>query len=72
MDKVYDLFKSSMILRGVIALTFTGTACYMYVTGAQVPEGLGLVVGTIVGFFFAGAEAAAVRASHSQPPEPPC
>lgn len=61
MDKLYDLFKSSMILRGIIALTFTGTVCYMYLTGMEVPEGLQLVVGIIIGFFFAGAEAVAIR-----------
>jgi hypothetical protein len=62
MDTLADLFKSSLILRGIIALTFTGTVCYMYLNGQDVPEGLQLAVGTIIGFFFAGAEAASVRA----------
>lgn len=71
METLVDLFKSSMILRGAIALIFTGTACYMMLQGMEIPEGLGLVVGTIVGFFFGGAEAVAVRkASGGEPPAP--
>ena len=72
METVVDLFKSSVILRGAIALTFTGTACYMYLQGMEVPEGLGLVVGTIVGFFFAGVEAVAVRRGQGGSSSGPC
>lgn len=72
MDAIVDLFKSSMILRGIIALLFSATACYMYLQGTQIPEGLGLVVGTIVGFFFGAAEAVAVRKSGSGEPPAPC
>jgi len=63
MDKLYDLLKESVIFQGLLVTMVSGTTCYLYVQGQEVPRELLIIFGTIVGFFFGGkAPAAALRA----------
>ena len=52
MGKFWELFESSVIVSGLIALAMVGVACYLWVTGQEVPDPLFVLLGTVVGFFF--------------------
>ena len=52
MRKFWDLLEESVIVRGIIALSFTACVIYLAVTGKEVPEWLYGFVGLILGFFF--------------------
>lgn len=51
-DKLIDLFKTSALIQGVMALAGFGVICYLAVVGRPVPEILAAIVGTIVGYYF--------------------
>jgi len=50
--KFYELWKSSAIIQGTMALTGFGVICYLSVVGRPIPEILAAIVGTIVGYYF--------------------
>ena len=60
MDKFYDLLRESVIFQGILVVMVSGTVCYLYATGQDVPKELLIIFGTIVGFFFGGKVPAAV------------
>jgi len=47
-----ELWESSAIIQGTMALAATGAIIYLAVTGREVPEVLAGIVGIIVGFYF--------------------
>jgi len=51
-SKFVDLFKSSAIIQGTMALLATGAIVYLAVTDRPIPEILAAFVGTIVGYYF--------------------
>ncbi|MBA7659010.1 hypothetical protein ES703_66973 [subsurface metagenome] len=51
-DKLIDLFKTSALIQGVMALAGFGVICYLAIIGRPIPEILAALVGTIVGYYF--------------------
>ena len=51
-DKLIDLFKTSALIQGAMALAGFGVICYLAIMGRPIPEILAALVGTIVGFYF--------------------
>jgi len=51
-DKIIDLWKSSTLIQGTMALAGFGVICYLAVAGRPIPEILAALVGTIVGYYF--------------------
>ena len=51
-DKLVDLWKSSSLIQGTMALLVTVTICYMEATGKETSPVLVGLVATIVGFYF--------------------
>jgi len=51
-DKFVDLWKSSTIVQGVMALAGFGVICYLAACERPVPEILAAMVGTMIGFYF--------------------
>ena len=51
-SRFIDLWKSSALIQGSMALTGFGVICYLSVVGRPVPEILAAIVGTIVGYYF--------------------
>jgi len=51
-DKLIDLFKTSALIQGAMALAGFGVICYLAIAGRPIPEILAALVGTIVGFYF--------------------
>ena len=51
-DKVIDLWRSSAIVQGLMALAGFGSICYLAITQQPIPELLAALVGTMVGFYF--------------------
>ncbi|MBA7615763.1 hypothetical protein ES703_23049 [subsurface metagenome] len=49
---VGDLWRSSALIQGVLALMFGGTICYLAIQGREAPEVLFALVGTIIGYYF--------------------
>ncbi len=52
-DKLIDLWKSSALIQGVLALMFGATICYLAIVGREIPGILLALIGTIFGFYFA-------------------
>jgi hypothetical protein len=52
MDTLVELFRESVIMRGLLALVVTGAVIYMLLTGMTVPPELYALLGTAWGFFF--------------------
>ena len=50
--KLIDLWKSSAIIQGALALMFGATVCYLAIAGRETPPVLIAMVGAIVGFYF--------------------
>lgn len=50
--KFVDLWKSSALIQGIMALSVTLTICYMEATGRDVSPVLVGLVATIIGFYF--------------------
>lgn len=51
-DKLVDLFKTSALIQGLMALAGFGVICYLAVAGRPIPEILAALVGSIIGFYF--------------------
>ena len=51
-DRVFELFKSSALIQGTMALACTGAIIYLAVVGQDVPEVLVGIVMAVVGFYF--------------------
>jgi hypothetical protein len=49
---VYDLFKSSTIIQGTMAIGVTGTIGYLYIRSMNVPDTLISIVMLILGYYF--------------------
>lgn len=52
MSKFWSLLEKSVVTSGVIAVMLVGTACYCVITGREIPQYLGLALGTVIGYFF--------------------
>jgi len=52
MGKFWSLLEKSVVTSGVIAVMLVGTACYCVITGREIPQYLGLALGTVIGYFF--------------------
>ena len=52
MDKLYSLIERSVLFQGVLVLGMTSAACYLWLTGRNVPDALVNILLVIVGFFF--------------------
>lgn len=53
-DKFWEAFKESYIISGLMALVLTGTACYLWIAGNNVPQELYSLLFAVVGFYFGG------------------
>lgn len=51
-EKLLDLWKSSAIIQGTIALVLTVTVCYMYAEQKPVPVELVGILTLIIGYYF--------------------
>lgn len=51
-SNLIDLWKSSTIIQGLLALMFGGSVCYLAITGQDLPDVLIGMLGTIIGFYF--------------------
>jgi len=49
---VGDLWRSSALIQGALALMFGATICYLALQGREAPEVLFALVGTIIGYYF--------------------
>lgn len=49
---VYELFRSSTLIQGTMALGCTFTIAYLYLTGKVVPDSLVGIVMLILGYYF--------------------
>ncbi len=47
-----DLWRSSALIQGTMALTGFFTICYLCIVGRPVPEILAALVGSIIGYYF--------------------
>jgi hypothetical protein len=59
-DTFWALFKESVIIQALLALLFSSTVCYLFLTGQPVPGELLTLLGTVVGFYFGSKSAAAI------------
>jgi len=50
--QIIDLWKSSALIQGTMALSGFGVVCYLSAVGRPVPEILAALVGTIIGYYF--------------------
>ena len=60
MDMFWALFKESVIIQAVLALLFSSTVCYLFLTAQPVPGELLALLGTVVGFYFGSKSAATI------------
>ena len=51
-NTVGDLWRSSALIQGLLALMFGATICYLAIQGREAPEVLFALVGTIIGYYF--------------------
>lgn len=49
---IADLWRSSALIQGTMALMGFGSLCYLALTGAPTPDILAALVGTIIGYYF--------------------
>jgi len=49
---VGDLWRSSALIQGALALMFGATICYLEITGQRASEVIFALVGTIIGYYF--------------------
>lgn len=66
MSNLHEAFMESVILQAFLAVIFSGTVCYLYATGQDVPEALMGLVGLILGFYFRSKAGAEVRKNIGQ------
>ena len=60
MDTFWTLFKESVIIQALLALLFSSTVCYLFLTAQPVPGELLALLGTVVGFYFGSKSAATI------------
>lgn len=48
----YELFKTSSVIQGTLAVMIMATICYMYAVGRAVPVELIGIVSLIIGYYF--------------------
>ena len=51
-DQFVELWESSSVIQGTMALACTGAVIYLAVVGREVPQLLVGIIGTIIGFYF--------------------
>jgi len=51
-EKFLDLWKSSALIQGTMALSGFGVVCYLSIQGRPIPEIMAALVGTIIGYYF--------------------
>jgi len=51
-NEFWELLKESVILQGILAISFAGAVLYLAVTGQPIPEILSNVLALIIGFYF--------------------
>ncbi len=54
---VGDLWRSSALIQGTLALMFGATVCYLSIVGREIPGVLLALIGTIIGFYFGAKKA---------------
>lgn len=52
MSKFWELMEKSVIVQALVTLILVGTYAYMLITAQEIPNGLGLTLGTVLGFWF--------------------
>ena len=60
MSTFWALFRESVIIQGILALAFVGTACYLSIVGQEPPSLITEGMMLILGFFF-GSKVAQAR-----------
>ena len=65
MDTIIDLFKSSAIVQGTIALVLIGGIVYQVIAGQQVSETLLIMANVVLGFYFGSKTQQLVNAAES-------
>lgn len=63
LNRLLELFEESVILQGFITVVFTGTYCYLIVTGHEVPNDLAKLVWAVLGFWFGSKSQAAMSST---------
>ena len=51
-DRLVELFKTSALIQGLMALDGFAVICYLAIEGRPIPEILAALVGTMVGYYF--------------------
>jgi len=49
---VYELFRTSALISGIIALSIIAAVGYLAVSGQEIPDTLSALATTIIGFYF--------------------
>lgn len=66
MDKFVELFQSSAVVQGVLAVMVVGAIIYQVATGQQPSETLVAIGGTVVGYYFGTKTSQAITAIRSE------
>lgn len=51
-QKFWELMEQSVLVQASVTLILVCAYAYMVATGQEVPDGLGLTLGTVLGFWF--------------------
>jgi len=51
-SRFIDLWKSSALIQGTLAVMFGASICYLAITGREIPAVLVGIVGIIIGYYF--------------------
>lgn len=51
-NKMIELFRSSVLIQGTMALAGFGAIVYLAIVGRPIPEILAALVGSMIGFYF--------------------
>jgi len=51
-SRFIDLWKSSALIQGALALMFGGTICALALQGLELPGVLLTILGTVIGYYF--------------------
>lgn len=63
MTTLWDLFRESVILQGVLSIGLWGSAIYLMIVGKPVPDLLAAGCGAVITFWFVSKTKAEVRKS---------
>lgn len=63
LNRLLELFEESVILQGFITVVFTGSYCYLIVTGQEIPTDLAKLVWAVLGFWFGSKSQAAMSST---------